>query len=319
MGVSNKLRAMFPTVYESVSAYTKAADTDGKYIKSDVFPIQWGVLQGDITSPLYFILALDLILHRYDARTDKGVTFGSLLVHTLDYTDDAALSDYGDKAGVKRASERVTEIVEDTKRDTDMTINKTKTKVMYVRAQDPISATSNEETLKVCKFVCPHLDCRFRFRTKGRMLVHKGKCTQAKEYELERILDCKGEVYARQYLVKWKDYPEEFNTWEPHSNFHPGSIKDFELANGHYVADWQFRCPICDLPCKSARGVQIHHTKYHGPKRTQVFKNRLADFTVREQKWVAQQEARPVVHCEGKPLENVFKFKYLGSIFAADG
>ena len=31
------------------------------------------------------------------------------------------------------------------------------------------------------------------------------------------------------------------------------------------------------------------------------------------------QKTNPKVHCEGKNLKNVFLFKYLGSIFAADG
>ena len=61
-GASNKLRALFRTVYSSVTADTTVAGADVKFIKSDVFPIRRGVLQGDITSPVYFILALGLIV-----------------------------------------------------------------------------------------------------------------------------------------------------------------------------------------------------------------------------------------------------------------
>ena len=32
----------------------------------------------------------------------------------------------------------------------------------------------------------------------------------------------------------------------------------------------------------------------------------------------SQQDTRPVVLCEGKPLANVFSFKYLGNLFAAN-
>ena len=49
------------------------------------------------------------------------------------------------------------------------------------------------------------------------------------------------------------------------------------------------------------------------------FNDRLADRKVREDKWTAQQELRPAVLCESKPLDNVFKFQYLGGLFAADG
>ena len=48
----------------------------------------------------------------------------------------------------------------------------------------------------------------------------------------------------------------------------------------------------------------------------QVFKGRLTDHKVREDKWTAQQELRPAVLCESKPLDNVFKFQYLDGLFA---
>ena len=64
-GASNKVRAMFRAIYRSASAFTVVKGTDHKGVKSDVFPILRGVLQGDILSPLFFILALTLILKRH--------------------------------------------------------------------------------------------------------------------------------------------------------------------------------------------------------------------------------------------------------------
>lgn len=64
-GVSTKAKVIFRTIYtiyKAVSAYTTAQGTDGKQIKSDVFCIVRGALQGDMTSPLFFVLALELIL-----------------------------------------------------------------------------------------------------------------------------------------------------------------------------------------------------------------------------------------------------------------
>ena len=40
---------------------------------------------------------------------------------------------------------------------------------------------------------------------------------------------------------------------------------------------------------------------------------------MRERKIEAQQDLSPTIYCEVNPLENVFKFVYLGSVFAADG
>ena len=108
--VPNKLRAMFRAVYQSANAYTTVQDADNKSVRSDTFRICRGVVQGDITSPLYFILALERILRIHDARPDKDVTLGQTLIHTLGYADDAALLEYGDEAGIARMSARVSAI-----------------------------------------------------------------------------------------------------------------------------------------------------------------------------------------------------------------
>ena len=100
------------------------------------FTINRGVVQGDITSPLYFILALELILRRHDQFPDKGVTFGEVLLHTLGYADDAALIDYGDEDGVSMATLRMTAITQGSKDDADMDISMPKTKVTHVQTQE---------------------------------------------------------------------------------------------------------------------------------------------------------------------------------------
>ena len=65
-GASNKSRALFRAIYKAASAVTKVSSTDGAEVKSKPFPIRRGVVQGDITSPLYFILSLELILKKHD-------------------------------------------------------------------------------------------------------------------------------------------------------------------------------------------------------------------------------------------------------------
>ena len=79
------------------------------------------------------------------------------------------------------------------------------------------------------------------------------------------------------------------------------------------------RCPQCHLPCKSATGVKIHQTKSHPKAKTQNFDGTLADKAVQVKKLTAQQKTRPKIFCEGSLIENIFKFKYLGSLFASDG
>ena len=141
VGASNKDRAMFRAVY-AAAAYTTAADADGKTVKSEIFLVRRGVVQGDITSPLYFILALDFLLHTHDKVVGKGVPFGHTLVHTLTYADDAVLVDLGDASDINRATERVSKIALGSKDDADMSINVKKTKSMHVRSQDPITVSA---------------------------------------------------------------------------------------------------------------------------------------------------------------------------------
>ena len=102
---------MYRAVYESASAYTTVPTADGKQVKSENFNIDRGVVQGDITSPLYFILALELILRRHDNFPDKGIPLYGSILHTLGYADDAALLDFGNEEGIVRASARVTAIL----------------------------------------------------------------------------------------------------------------------------------------------------------------------------------------------------------------
>ena len=70
--------------------------------------------------------------------------------------------------------------------------------------------------------------------------------------------------------------------------------------------------------------MKIHSSKSHGKndvtaESAQSFKGSLADKAVRERKLEEQQTLRPKILCEGKELDNVFKFGYLGNVFAADG
>ena len=175
------------------------------------------------------------------------------------------------------------------------------------------------EAKDACKFTYKHIGCDHCFANIRGLKIHESKCPCRYHFVVESILDCKGPVPSRSYLIKWKGYSSKYNTWEPRSNINPELIKDFELEHGVYDHSWPHRCAQCDLPCKSARGIKIHMRKVHKEEDPQVFKGRLADKAVTIQKMAAQQSRRPKIYCEGKELDNVYKFKYLGSLFTADG
>ena len=135
---------------------------------------------------------------------------------------------------------------------------------------------------------------------------------------MESIKEHRGPLTARQYLISWKGYTDEYDTWEPRSNIHPELIKDYELSNNAYDHGWRFRCDICDLPCSSARGITIHKARKHKQEKHQNFTGTLAEEAVKVCKLVEQQSSRPEIKCDGETLKNVFHFKYLGTIFTAD-
>ena len=166
-----------------------------------------------------------------------------------------------------------------------MEISIPKTKVLHVRRQEQITETTASEARAMCKFTCAHLNCGFKFHNRRGMQVHASKCEHRNDLKIRKILDCKGDVCARKYLIRWEGYPAETDSWEPRGNLHPFDIRMFELENNRYVSDWQHRCDICDLPCRSQRGVQVHKSKVHKKEKDQEFKDRLTDCVVKVKKW----------------------------------
>ena len=206
-GVSPKARSIFRAIYKSASAFTTSTGVDGKQIRSDIFSICRGVLQGDVTSPLFFILTLELILRRYDpADGTKGIQVADFMVHLLGYADDVGVLDVGSEEGIRRLSNRVTQIAQGSKKDADMDMSKEKTVALHVQEQDETSPTTAAEAAQVCKFICPHLNCGFKFMTLSGLRVHMGRCNWKDEFEVDRIMDHRGPVVARKYKIRWKDY-----------------------------------------------------------------------------------------------------------------
>ena len=182
-GASAKTRSLFRAIYNAASATTRVESTDGTTIMSKPFDINRGVIQGDMTSPIYFILASELILKRHDRNPDKGIKFGGQKVHTLGYADDAALLD--DSCAV--ASDRVTSISAGSKRDADMIISIDKTEVMHVEEQSRVTPATAQEAAKVCTFTCPNAGCNKVFYNAHGCKCHAGKCKYKDHYELEKF------------------------------------------------------------------------------------------------------------------------------------
>ena len=138
---------------------------------------------------------------------------------------------------------------------------------------------------------------------------------------LDKILAVTGETGSskRRFLVSWEGYDSEEDKLLPRENIHPAMIKDFLIQNDLYDHKWSgARCPACDKPCKNEHGVKIHLHSCQWKPHCQKFTGTRADMKVKEAKAVEAQKLKPTVTCESFKLKNMFKFKYLGSIFCAD-
>ena len=153
--------------------------------------------------------------------------------------------------------------------------------------------------------------------------VHAGKCRWRDVHLVDKILAVKGATGSplRRFLIRWEGYGPESDTWEPRKNLQSAMVNSFLHANGLYDHNWHgARCPLCDLPCKSEHGVKIHlRSCLLRPDEAQTFHGTCAAAKVRANKLADAQDDEDKVRCVGKTLKNVFLFKYLGSLFAADG
>ena len=91
IGISGKMTSILRNLYEETSCCIKI-DND----KSDFFPVNQGVRQGCILSPLLFNLFIDDLCN--DLQSDLGIQLGEFLFNCLLYADDLALMADNEKA-----------------------------------------------------------------------------------------------------------------------------------------------------------------------------------------------------------------------------
>ena len=123
-----------------------------------------------------------------------------------------------------------------------------------------------------------------------------------------------------EFLVKWQGYGHSHNQWRPYDAVTKPAIMEYLQSSGQYDHTWKHRCPHCDKPCRSATGVKVHYaSKCKKYDREQSFAGTVANALHAEAVKEERQKQEGKVLCEGEQLKNCFQFKYLGSMFTADG
>ena len=100
-----------------------------------------GVIQGDIPSPVCFLVALDKIMKEYGGL-DTGIQLNDyLLLSELLFADDAALPNDETTIG----SRRLTRLDEKAREEAGMGISKPKTKIQHVMKRPCVSETTEDD------------------------------------------------------------------------------------------------------------------------------------------------------------------------------
>ena len=330
-GASRKTRAMFRAIYAAAQGTARVRGLNGDQVYSATFKVRRGVIQGDIISPIFFILAMEQIFRVHDP-SPAGVAIGNYLhVGVLGYADDAAIVS---EDSVGKLTERLGNIADGSEKDADMSINASKTKNMHVEKQAKLAPPSLEAmkaTENTYKNEC--IFCGRKFKTARGMKIHMAHCDcqhglTDHEFPVNRINAAFGTAKHRWYRVEWEGYPDHHHdTWEPERSLTrqgcEDSIKDY--WNGSklnpsvgFIADPDdaWRCYFCGKKYKTVRGLKCHITRTH-PKRKWHGSTAAKDTKTQMRK--AAQDAKPHVKLGETDIDNVWVFKYLGSRFRADG
>ena len=327
-GASRKTRAMFRAIYAAASGVARVRGLNGKTIYSKRFEVRRGVIQGDIISPIFFILAMEQIFRQHDKSGD-GVTLSNHLhIGVLGYADDASMA----SESVTMMSKRVTNISRGSKDDADMIINKKKTKTLQVMEQEKVAVSTVDEIKKTeagYKHQC--IFCPRRCKTARGLKIHMASCNfqhelTDEEFEINDINAVFGTLTHRWYRVCWVDHPGK-DSWEPERSL---SRQGCSAAIRHFWEksslnpsmgfipdpDDVWRCYCCGKGFNTERGLDMHIRRVH-PRRQWI--GSTADKETRQQKRIKAQQKKLKVICEGRELANVWAFVYLGAKFSADG
>ena len=133
-----------------------------------------GVIQGDIPSPICFLVALDKLLRDHGGR-NGGIRLGNTIKFSnMEYADDAVLPDETPAS----SSSRLTNLSIKADEEAGMSISIAKTKCQHIMPRPKVTCTTETDVAnlpadKKFKFECDM--CGMTYPTKHGLAVHKGR------------------------------------------------------------------------------------------------------------------------------------------------
>ena len=175
-GASRKTHSMIRSIYAVTAGVARVKGSDGLFTFSKTFNIEHDVIliQGDIISPIFFIIFLDQLIQTYD-KSGQGITVGHIKsLRVLGYADDAAMCE-----GV--VDDMTTEFADATREHAGIQVKLAKTYSQHLQLQEKVEkATDEEVTAKTQKYkyacIYAKAGCKEHFKTKSGMKIHYREC-----------------------------------------------------------------------------------------------------------------------------------------------
>ena len=160
-------------IYSNAAVRVRLQEVGGNRSYSRAVPIRRGAIQGDIPSPIAFLVSLDRLLKEHGGLETGIPITPELTLSDLEFADDAALGN----TSTDDSSERVTNL-DIGAGYAGMSISKPKTKAQHIRHQTAVSATTEADIAnlpreKKFKFECTA--CGMTYPTKHGLAVHQGR------------------------------------------------------------------------------------------------------------------------------------------------
>ena len=268
-GVPMKYIRLVKAIYEEASVRVRLHEPSGQKVYSRSIPIRRGVIQGDIPSPMCFLVALDKLLKDH-SKLELGVPIThNLMLSELAYADDAALPT-NDAA---TSSDRLTSLATHARNEAGMSISIPKTKAQHIKAQPKFSDTTEEEVQALKPtFVCDA--CGMAYLHQRSLNVHKGRWCGRRDSNKKPSR--KGTVADRAVKrLKTVEHQKELDTVkigdESLDNVYTFTYLGAEVAgDGDPVVPAQHRCDIAWSKFNEYRKV-LTSTKLPIAKRVRLY------------------------------------------------